>query len=273
VQSQTLVVLVPTDGSTKKDWGFDTKQLGSALWLAEPTVVDGEGGWIKYFTELLDNGEGSSDNGTSDGKLAWFALNFQGRSVASGLDEEPRLLELLGQQLQPMDILDETDQAELRDNVPEVNQVLESQKKFYNILTDSDDANDMQPIFTASQAEEVDEVINGGGRIDGWDKCLEPGARPEGMVISGSDVWLSSDTVAYSTCIEFPANAGMDGATLLAIQRWGRESEDGDWKLELHQTIPWATGSRAGGTLRCDCRGCVALARGADKRTFGGIIG
>lgn len=79
--------------------------------------------------------------------------------------------------------------------------------------------------------------------------------------------------MAYSTCIEFPSNAGIDGATLLAVQRWSRESEGDEWKLDLHQTIPWSTGSRAGGTLRCDCRGCVALARAVDKRTFGGLIG
>lgn len=94
------------------------------------------------------------------------------------------------------------------------------------------------------------------------------------MVISGSDVYISSETLAYSTCIEFPQNAGMDGATLLAVQRWGRENAEGkEWKLELHQTIPWSSGSRAGGTLRCDCRGCVALARTPDQRTFGGLIG
>lgn len=173
-----------------------------------------------------------------------------------------------------MDLLDDTDEAELSQDVPAAKQILECQKKFYSVLTDSSDESDMKPIFTANPAQEVDEVVDGGGRIDGWDKCLEPGARPAGMVVSGSDLWVVSDTVAYSTCIEFPtSNAGMDGTTLLAVQRWQREAEDGDWKLELHQTIPWSAGSRAGGTLRCDCRGCVALARAPDKRTFGGIIG
>lgn len=116
-------------------------------------------------------------------------------------------------------------------------------------------------------------MIEGGGRIDSWSTCLEPGARPSGMNISGSDVFVSSDTVAYSTCIEFPSNAGTDGATLLAVQRWSRACGSNEWKLELHQTIPWSTGSRAGGTLRCDCRGCVALARAPERRTFGGLIG
>ena len=220
----------------------------------------------------MDNGDVSSSKNNND-KLAWFALNFKGRSIASGLDESPRLLELLGQQLQPMDLLDETDEAELLENVPVAKQILECQKNFYNVLTDSSDKDDMQPIFNKSPAKEVEEVIEGGGRIDGWDKCLEPGARPAGMVISGSDVWVASDIQAYSTCIEFPPNAGIDGATLLAMQRWGREKKDDDWKLELHQTIPWSPGTRAGGTLRCDCRGCVALASAQDRRTFGGIIG
>lgn len=245
--------------------------MNNALWLAEPLNVDGQDGWISYFQELLDNGD--SSNSDSNGKLAWFALNFKGRSIASGLDEPPRVLELLGQQLQPMELLDDTDKDDVRESVPDEKQILEYQKKFYNVLTDSSDANDMQPIFSDTAAEEVNEVVTGGGRIDGWDICLKPDARPAGMVISGSDVWVESNTVAYSTCIEFPSNAGIDGGTLLAVQRWGRVAEGGDWKLELHQTIPWSPGTRAGGTLRCDCRGCVALARAQEKRTFGGIIG
>lgn len=274
VQSQTLVVLVPTDKSQREDWGWDAKQLGSALWLADPLNVDGQDGWIKYFSELLSNDANGGDENKDDDKLAWFALNFKGRSIASGLGEAPRVLELMGQQLQPMELLDETDEAELSEDVPAARHILECQKKFYSVLTDSSDETEMQPIFTSRPAEEVDEVLEGGGRIDGWDKCLEPGARPAGMVIASSDVYIASDTLAYSTCVEFPPNAGIDGATLLAVQRWERETTgDGDWKLELHQTIPWSAGSRAGGTLRCDCRGCVALARGQDRRTFGGLIG
>lgn len=266
VQSKTLVVLVPTDGSQKEDWGWDTNQLGNnALWLADPLNVDGEGGWISYFSELL-----ASNNDA----LAWFALNFKGRSIASALGEAPRLLELLGQQLQPMELLDETDAAEFPEDNQVAAQILECQKKFYGILTDSSINNEMKAVFTTRPADEVNEVVNGGGRIDGWDLCLEPGARPTGMVIASSDVWVASDSLAYSTCVEFPPNAGVDGATLLAVQRWGREMPgDEEWKLELHQTIPWSVGSSAGGTLRCDCRGCVALARTQEKRTFGGLIG
>lgn len=120
----------------------------------------------------------------------------------------------------------------------------------------------------------IHKVLTGGGRIDSWSTCLDLTARPSGMVISGSDVFIASDTLAYSTCIEHPSNAGIEGATLLAVQRWGRESDTTEeWNLELHQTIPWSCGSRAGGTLRCDFRGCVALARAPDGRTFGGLIG
>lgn len=271
VQSQTLVVFVPTDGSQKVDWGWDTCQLGTnyAPWQAEALNIDGQGGWLNYFDELLDKGE----NSRSD-ELAWFALNFNGRSIASGYGDAPRVLELLGQQLQPMEILDVTDAPELQEGLlPAVKQILDNQKKFYSVLTSSSDEKDMVPVFSTKVALEVDEVVNGGGRIDGWDKCLDHEARPAGMVISGADVWLVSNQLAYSTCVEFPTNAGIDGATLLAVQRWGRDKEDDDWKLELHQTIPWSAGSRAGGTLRCDCRGCVALARSRDKRTFGGLIG
>jgi hypothetical protein len=31
--------------------------------------------------------------------------------------------------------------------------------------------------------------------------------------------------------------------------------------------------AKARGTLRCDCRGCVALTRTPERRTFGGMIG
>jgi hypothetical protein len=93
------------------------------------------------------------------------------------------------------------------------------------------------------------------------------------MKVSGADTVLVSETEAYSTVIEFPPNAGIDSATLLAVQRWTRDSGESDWKLDLHQTIPWSPEAKAQGTLLCDCRGCVALTRGPERRTFGGIIG
>lgn len=93
------------------------------------------------------------------------------------------------------------------------------------------------------------------------------------MKVSGADALVVSDTEAYSSVIEFPANTGVDSATLLAVQKWARTSGTADWKLQLHQTIPWNADARAQGTLRCDCRGCVALTRTAERRTFGGIVG
>lgn len=121
-------------------------------------------------------------------------------------------------------------------------------------------------------------VISAGGRIDDWSKCLAEDARPSNMKISGSDALIVSPKLAYSTCIEFPVVAGgydsasSFGATLLAVQKWGKD-EDNNWKLEYHSTIPWSTDTKAGGMLRCDCRGCIALTRGPERRTFGGIIG
>lgn len=142
------------------------------------------------------------------------------------------------------------------------------------------DSPGIQAIFGAENSVDVDEVLNGGGGIDGWDKCLEDGARPVGMKISGADVLLVSETEAYSTAIEFPPVAGFDSASLLAVQKWGRRSPspgapggESEWKLQLHQTIPWGPGSKAGATLRCDCRGCTALARGPVRQwNFRGMI-
>mmetsp|Transcript_31101 Transcript_31101/g.62609 ORF Transcript_31101/g.62609 Transcript_31101/m.62609 type:complete len:511 (+) Transcript_31101:96-1628(+) len=274
VQSQTLVVLVPTDGSCKEDWDWNEKQNSEALWLANPINIDGNGGWLEYFNELLESNDSDDEIISSKDELAWFALNFKGRSIASGLGEPPRAIELLGQQLQPMEILDESDESKHTiDKHSIVEEILDCQSKFYSALTGSSDENEMITQFSKTSAREVDEVLSGGGRIDSWNECLKPGARPAGMKTAGSDVWIVSENLAYSTCVEFPENTGFDSATLLALQRWSRDNNLVKWKLELHQTIPWSVGSRAGGTLRCDCRGCVALTRAQERRTFGGLIG
>jgi hypothetical protein len=297
IQSSTLVVFVPTtEGSTIR------RDDCTAPWLAEARDGDGleddGGGWLNYFRDLLDkgdNGSNADDQKQQQQQLAWFALNFKGRSIASGIGDAPRLLELLGQQLQPMVLLDETDEAEgftrdsdsttLGSTTSAKQQILECQQKFYDVLTNCTNANEMKVVFANQPVEEVDEVIDGGGRIDAWGKCLELDARPVGMVISGSDAYISHENVnvAYSTCIEFPRNnVGGSAGTLLAMQRWVKEDDDyattkqgdnGGWKLELHQTIPWSANSKAGGTLRCDCRGCVALTRSPERRTLGGLIG
>ena len=93
------------------------------------------------------------------------------------------------------------------------------------------------------------------------------------MEVSGADSFVLSETEAYTTVVEVPANTGFDSATLLAVQKWTRSSAGEAWKLELHQTIPWSPETKAQGTLRCDSRGCVALTRGPERRTSGGVIG
>lgn len=42
----------------------------------------------------------------------------------------------------------------------------------------------------------------------------------------------------YSTCIEFPSNAGYSdpfGGSLLAMQRWSKANPEENWKLEFHR--------------------------------------
>jgi hypothetical protein len=74
--------------------------------------------------------------------------------------EPPKLLELLGQQLQPMEILDETDAAKSSadSSASAVEQILECQKQFYVVLTASNDESKMKTLFEDTPAAEVDEV-------------------------------------------------------------------------------------------------------------------
>ena len=110
--------------------------------------------------------------------------------------------------------------------------------------------------------------MNAGGRLDGWENCLEDGARPDGMIISDCDTTMISNTVAYTTCLEFPPSNEFDDVALLAVQKW--QKDEMRWKLCLHQTIPWTMDIKAGGLLQCDCRGCVSLTRQSNiKKTFG----
>ncbi len=285
-QAQSLIAVVPTDAPggivNLKDLGVTEAEIRSCQWLGE---VQDTKAWVEYCQGLTTTNDDTSDNNVnvngSTNNLVWFGLNYNGRSFASGSGEVPRLLEILGQNLRPTELLDDTDENESTVGMDEstskmFNQVLESQNIFYDVLT-SGNLEGMKSIYSSDDASEVSEIINAGGRIDAWESCLAEGARPAGMKFSGCDALIISPTEAYSTCIEFPANVGgySDplGATLLANQRWGRSSKDEDWKLEYHQTIPWSPDTRAGGTLRCDGRGCVALTRGKEKRTFGGLIG
>lgn len=192
------------------------EEIASAQFLGEADNIQA---WVQYFNEL-------SQDDKEEGKLVWFGLNNNGRSFASGAGDPPRLVEVLGQNLRPVEILLETDEEVKM--TPEDDGVLSAQKQLYSALT-SGDREAMASVFTKEQATEVSEVISGGGRIDNWDACLEDGARPEDMQISGSDALIVSPDVAYSTAIEFPPNAGFDSATLLAVQRWQKEGDD--WKI------------------------------------------
>lgn len=196
---------------------------------------------------------------------------------------------------------DETSKSIDSDKTTSEKEVLELVKSFYAALT-TGDQDALESIYSQSNSKEVSEVrtigkfirkvcivrcrlayswiliflqqvIDMGGRIDSWKDCLAEGARPSEMQVSGADATVYSDTEAYTTCIEFPANTGMDSASLLAVQRFVRANKNEPWKLDLHQTIPWNLETKAQGTLQCDCRGCVALTRGNERRTFGGIIG
>ena len=156
-------------------------------------------------------------------------------------------------------------------------EILKLQKQFYDFLTNGS-LSGIQKTFGTTQSSDVQEVLDLGGNIDDWDKCLQVGARPEGMKVSGADVLVVSDTEAYSTIIEFPKVGTKDGlttASLLAVQKWSRKEgeDDASWKLELHQTIPWGNDSRAGATLLCDYRGCTALtSEPKQKWNFRGMI-
>jgi len=262
-QASVIIVAVPTDASSVNNWAEGGRELRSVLAETSDTKE-----WLDYFQSLGGNESGENDNN----QLSWFGLTYSGKSFGSGSGSPPRLLEMLGQTLLPVEPLDEDDENESCSSSKEEmsnNAILMAQKQFYDALTSGDESG-MTKVFSTNNSPEVNEVLEGGGRIDMWDKCLEDGARPSGMKISGSDVLLVSETEAYSTVIEFPADTD---STLLAVQKWNRATFDDEWKLQLHQTIPWSPDSKAAGTLRCDYRGCTALTRGPDRRwNFRGMI-
>eukprot|EP00550_Attheya_septentrionalis_P009166 CAMPEP_0198285942 /NCGR_PEP_ID=MMETSP1449-20131203/5162_1 /TAXON_ID=420275 /ORGANISM="Attheya septentrionalis, Strain CCMP2084" /LENGTH=511 /DNA_ID=CAMNT_0043983557 /DNA_START=538 /DNA_END=2073 /DNA_ORIENTATION=- len=272
-QAGVLVVVVPNDQSDRSEWGLSEQELRSVQWLAEADIPS----WLNYFRDLQFSGDDDTKIDAEKRELIWFGLTNSGRSFASGINEDPRLLEILGQSFRPVDILYEDENTDSTitgdDKVTDemVKGVLSAQESFYSSLTKGD-LKKMNEIFAQSEAAEVTEVLNAGGRVDSWSTCLEEGARPAGMITSGSDVLVVSETEAYSTTIEFPA-IGIDSASLLAVQRWTRESPTDPWKLLVHQTIPWSPVSKANGTLRCDYRGCVALTSTPEKRSFGGLVG
>jgi len=278
-QSTSVLVLVSTDGEEDGDleqMGVRESELRACQWLAQ---LQDKPAWLDYFSTLTNDND-LDDDKNRDG-LVWFGLNYSGRSFASGKGK-PRLLEIMGQHLRPVELLDETDVPEPTvgldaDTKRMVEEVLGRQAKFYTSLTGGD-LEGIRDVCAGYDAKEVSAVLDSGGRVDNWQSCLAEGARPANMKTSGSDVLILSPTMAYSTTIEFPVSAGGYGSVgneLLAVQRWGRADgvDGGDWKMEFHQTIPWAADSKAGGTLRCDGRGCVALTSVKETRQSGRKIG
>lgn len=274
VQSSTIIVVVPLDGSSVNDWGISDQEIRSSPFLAK---VDDVNEWVDYFSSLVSDDDVKFEKDTK--QLAWFGLSYSGKSFGSGLGLTiPRPIEILGQTLSPnFDLSDlEDEQSSFASRTEEdVGSIFESQTNFYDALTTGNMSN-LKSIFddNISTTLEVDDVINNGGRIDTWDTCLEEGARPSNMKTFNSDILIVSDTEAYSTIIECPeSNDTFSKPTLLAMQRWAKNN--GEWKLQLHQTIPWTFDSNYGGsgTLICDCRGCTALVQERKaKWSFNGLI-
>ena len=276
-QASVYVVAVSTDGSTLTQWqetlpssAFDNRK--SLPWLADPYQPQV---WLEYIESLTNDRNQNNDEAVkeSTSTFRWFGLNSSGRSFGSGEGDIPQWRQIFGQFLAPTDILDESDASMSSDLSTDMRSLFDAHALFYKSLT-TGDLSTMINVYTNSSAPQVSEVVEAGGRIDSWVDCLADGARPQDMLVSGTDGILMSDLEAFTTNVEFPAiNAGVDSATLLAVQQWTRKDKQGEWKLQLHQTIPWSPDAKAQGTLRCDCRGCVALTRGPERRTFGGIIG
>lgn len=264
-QANTFVVVVPTDGSAVQDWG-----LKPSNYLAQVSDLTA---WKDYFASLASDAVNDSTTTKTSYTFRWFGLSSAGRSFGSGTTC-PSWLQVLGKSLSPVDVLDEGDASYMTDATQNNSEILlKRQERFYEALTNGNLSVMRDDVFDSHATDdEVSAVMQQGGRLDSWDACLLEGARPAGMKVSGCDVTQLSDTIAYTTCIEFPT-ATATGATLLAVQQWAKQPENGAWKLMKHQTIPWTPDQPAGGTLICDCRGCVSLVRTNERRTFGGLLG
>eukprot|EP00578_Thalassiosira_sp_NH16_P015651 CAMPEP_0181105984 /NCGR_PEP_ID=MMETSP1071-20121207/16282_1 /TAXON_ID=35127 /ORGANISM="Thalassiosira sp., Strain NH16" /LENGTH=507 /DNA_ID=CAMNT_0023189345 /DNA_START=98 /DNA_END=1622 /DNA_ORIENTATION=+ len=253
-QANVLIVPVPTDlTSSVREYYANELQLDMELVKSVPFVAEADNvpEWAEYFRSLLEEDE---NNPNVVGKeLVWFGLSSSGKSFGSGVGL-PRWLEILGQSLLPMEMLDQDEsevlQAESGDGEHSArNQVLLAQKQFYKALTEGS-LDNIQNVYDVSSSKQVTEVLDQGGTLDDWELCLRDGARPADLKTGDPDVLVVSDEMAYSTTIEFPL-PNDPSASLLAVQQWVR-SKDGDeeeWKLQLHQTIPWGPDTRAGATL------------------------
>lgn len=150
-QSKSAVVVVPTDGSSEEDWGFDGLELRNSLYLATPENVEQ---WKEYLQSL----GGDDNDATSSKKLTWFGLTNTGKSFGSGVGEPPKLLEVFGQNLLPFDILDEEDSDDTSITDDKKQKVLASQKAFYSALTTGDLYAMTGNIYDTGFVRDVDEV-------------------------------------------------------------------------------------------------------------------
>ena len=180
-QSNSIVVPVPTDLNTieqrnnnshgEKWWsmlGITESEIRSCQWLGQPNDISS---WKEYFTNLVDdaNSAQEGDNGSSGSSLVWFGLNYNGRSFASGsgIQNSPLVLQILGQNLRPIEILDESDECEMINpankdvDVNVVNEIMDCQKEFYSALTEGD-LDRMNTIHMDSKTNEVSEVRHSG---------------------------------------------------------------------------------------------------------------
>jgi hypothetical protein len=278
IQSNTYWVLIPTDISTSNQ---PTKTFVSKFrytWLVQ--AYDTEI-WNTYVQSLQSDKYIHRDDDSQS--ISWFGLSATGRSFGSGTTKPISYLQLLGNSLSPVDILfNDLDEKELNvakdknsDSI-DVTDLLLCQQRFYDALTIGNLTLMDNDVFDNTMTDEmVTNIIQQGGRLDPWDQCLLSAAKPTGMTISDREVIILPDnsTTAYTTCIEFPIDTYMGDRnvlpTLLAVQKWQRtvNKTNETWKLVLHQTIPWTNDRRpAGGTLICDCRGCVALVRSTERQ-------
>jgi hypothetical protein len=277
IQSNTYWILIPTSIIDSKDRSSLFSQSRYS-WLAQASDLDA---WNTYFQNLKSPDQLAASAASSE-PVSWFGLSATGRSFGSGSSRPTSYLQLLGNSLSPVDILSNDDEGqnaispsgtdESSENTTQ-NLLMSCQQRFYDALTDGNLDKMQSDVFMTDTEEELDEAVTGvvkqGGRLDKWETCLMPDAKPAGMTVSDREVIQLNDGVtAYTTCIEFPMDTYNGGVspTLLAVQKWKRVipsevSSIEKWKLLQHQTIPWTSDRPAGGTLICDCRGCVALVR------------
>lgn len=161
-QSNSIVIPVPTDidsNNVKDYWkhlGITETEIRSCQWLAQAQDLSL---WKEYFNNLIEQ-----DNENKN-ELVWFGLNYNGRSFASGsgMNNSPILLQILGQNLRPVEILDESDEPESINAANKevdagiVREIQTAQSDFYEALTNGN-LEKMNMICSMKQSSEVTEV-------------------------------------------------------------------------------------------------------------------